>query len=132
MTATHTVWGHRIEQDAGTWQRVVTDDGVILGRIRKADGGWEYTGPQVAPKRASLWPSRREAVWHLLQEHEKSGLISTLPNRPMEMESDETTPEQFENWVTNAVAFAEMRERHEARIRQAALQLIHRLAEPEG
>lgn len=74
------VWGYRVEWDAGDWQRVVTDDGIILGRIRKIGGGWEYTGPQVWPKRTSLvWPSRRDAVWRMLCEHEKSGLVDVLP-----------------------------------------------------
>lgn len=81
MAATHaTVWGYRVEFDGNGWQRVVADDGLILGRVRKVGGGWQYTGPQAWPRRTSLvWQSRRDAVWHMLREHEKSGLVGALP-----------------------------------------------------
>lgn len=75
-----TVWGYRVERDAGKWQRVVTDDGVVLGRVRKVGNCWQYTGPQAWPQRTSLvWQSRRDAVWQMLREHEKSGLVNVLP-----------------------------------------------------
>jgi hypothetical protein len=70
-----TVLGHRIEAGPNGWQRVVTEAGVTIGRVRKTPRGWEYAGPQVWPRRRALvWPSRQVAVWELICENEKAGL----------------------------------------------------------